>query len=118
MSTQPDGPTAPRLLTGLALTAATAAAIAALPLLPRSGEPVAILAPFGAQSSIVAAIAQAGGTFAGWRGDAIALAMPGDPDFIARLRRLGYWLVLDARAVELCGTSTPPSGGSLGRQSF
>jgi hypothetical protein len=109
MSTDRDGPTAPRLLAGLALTAATAAASATLSLLPRPGEPVAILAPFGTQTSMIAAIAQAGGTLAGWRSDAIALAMPGGPDFVSRLRMLGYWLVLDVRAVDFCGAGNVPS---------
>ncbi len=117
MSTDPDAATPSRLLAGLALTVAAAASSATLALLPKSGEPVAIVAPFGTQTTLIAAIAEAGGAFAGLRGSAIALAMPGDPDFVSRLRALGYWLVLDARVVDLCGTNPTSSGGPLGRQS-
>ncbi len=117
MSTDPDAATPSRLLAGLLLTTAAAASTAALALLPKSGEPVAILAPFGTQTTLVAAIAEAGGALAGLRGGTIALAMPSDPHFISRMRSLGYWLVLDARVVDLCGTNPSPSGGPLGRQS-
>ncbi len=118
MSMEVDQARPPSLLTGLALTAALAASCALLPLLPRAGEPVAIFAPLGTQAALMGAIAEAGGAIAGSSGTKIALAMPGGPDFVSRLRTLGYWLVLDGRAVTLCGPSPTPPGGPLVRQSF
>ncbi len=117
MSTERDGPTTPRLVAGLALTAAAAAASTLPSVLPRPGEPVAILAPFGTQASLITAIAEAGGALAGLRGDSVAVALPNRPDFISRLRSLGYWFVLDVRVVELCGLGPTPPGGAFGRQS-
>jgi hypothetical protein len=117
MSAEQDEWTPPDLWAALALTVMLASATAALPLLPRLGEPVAVFSFTGTQASLIAAVRDAGGAIAGLRGRAIVLAMPGDAGFVSRLRSLGYWLVLDARAADLCANPPIAPGEPLVRQS-
>lgn len=117
MSTEPEESRSPSLWAGLATTVALASSCAALPLLPRAGEPVAVFSLSGAQSSLAAAIGEAGGAIAGLRGASIVIAMPGDAAFLSRLRSLGYWLVLDARAADLCAKPPIAPGGPFVRHS-
>lgn len=115
MAAQGDEVKPGRLLAAITLTVAAAASGAALLLLPKAGQPVAVIAPLGNPERLMTVIAQSGGAFAGLRGTRIALATPGGPDFLSRLRRAGYWLVLDARAVAFCRTTTLPDGGFIDR---
>ena len=117
MSAEPDESRPPSIWAAVAMTVAPACVSAALPLLPRAGEPVAVFSLRGTQASVIAAVAEAGGAIAGLRGTAIVLALPGDAGFLSRLRGLGYWLVLDARAADLCANPANASGAPLDRQS-
>lgn len=94
---------AARLAAATGLTVAAALAPAALAAVPQAGRPVAIIGAAGGQSERLAAIAQAGGSIVGSVGDRMVVAVSEDPDFVSRLRDLGQWVVLDARAVPGCG---------------
>ena len=91
-------------LVGTVLLAAT---IPALALLPRPGEPVAILSRDARDPALFAAIGEAGGRVAGLTGSHVTIAVPGDLRFSERLHAQGYWLLLDAQALGGCLPAQP-----------
>lgn len=103
---------APAFAGALALTCSLAIATAAWGVTPSDSDPVAVLGSATDQAGRILAIAGAGGAVLAAVGDHVTVALPDGPDFVSRLRRQGYWLVLDARAVPGCSVATAKIRGN------
>lgn len=89
------------------LLIAIAAGIAplAVALVPKSGAPVVVIAsPFGHGALAVVAAAD-GRLVAATRFESIVVGVSDEPDFLARLRKAGAFLLLDGRGLTGCLTT-------------
>ncbi len=77
---------------------------AAMAAVPRSDRPIAVVGLSAGHAAIIGAIGEAGGSVLSVSGSKVVIAMAGDDGFVARLRGLGYWLALDAKAFAGCTT--------------
>ena len=75
---------------------------AAMAALPRIDRPIAVVGLSAGHAAIIGAIGEAGGSVLSVSGSKVVIAMAGDASFVSRLRGLGYWIALDAKAFTGC----------------
>ena len=94
----------PPIAAALGLTLLAAMVPAAMAAVPRSDRPIAVVGLSAGHAAIIGAIGEAGGSVLSVSGSKVVIAMAGDDGFVSRLRGLGYWLELDAKAFAGCTT--------------
>ena len=94
----------PPIAAALGLTLLAAMVPAAMAAVPRSDRPIAVVGLSAGHAAIIGAIGEAGGSVLSVSGSKVVIAMAGDEGFVSRLRGLGYWLALDAKAFAGCTT--------------
>jgi hypothetical protein len=90
------------VLAAMAGTILLASVMPVLAVLPREGQPVAIISERAGAPALLAALGEAGGRVTGLAGSHVTIAVPGDARFSSRLRERGYWLLMDAGTLAAC----------------
>jgi hypothetical protein len=93
----------PPIAAALGITMLAALALATMSALPRIDKPIAVVGLSAGHAAIIGAIGEAGGSVLSVSGSNVVIAMAGDDSFVSRLRGLGYWFALDAKAFTGCG---------------